>query len=59
MVCEGLTSRYEVAKELLRLLELEIEIEIIEVDSDYFADEYFAERPYCERLINANLGKST
>jgi len=55
MVCEGLTSRLEVANELIRLLNLENKIKIVEVDSTYFSNEYFAERPACERLINKRL----
>lgn len=55
MVCEGLTSRLEVATELVKLLKLQNEINIIEVDSNYFAEEYFADRPDCERLINKRL----
>ena len=30
-------------------------INIIEVDSKHFTEEYFAERPNCERLINKRL----
>ena len=55
MVCEGLTSRLEVATELVKLLNLQNEINIIEVNSNYFAEEYFAVRPDCERLINKRL----
>jgi dTDP-4-dehydrorhamnose reductase len=55
MVCGGLTSRLEVAIELVQLLDLQDEIIITEVNSDYFAEEYFAERPDCERLINKRL----
>ena len=55
MVCGGLTSRYEVAKELLNLLGLDNSIKINKVTSDYFKEEYFAERPACERLINKRL----
>ena len=55
MVCEGLTSRLEVANELIKLTDHDKEIKIIEVDSKHFSDEYFAERPDCERLINKNL----
>jgi dTDP-4-dehydrorhamnose reductase len=55
MVCGGQTSRLEVAKELLKILKLESTITITEVDSDYFKDVYFAERPLCERLINKKL----
>ena len=55
MVCGGLTSRLEVATELVQLLNLDYEIKITEVDSNYFSKEYFADRPDCERLINKNL----
>lgn len=55
MVCQGLTSRLEVATEIVKLLNLEDEIQINEVNSDYFSDEYFADRPDCERLINKRL----
>ena len=55
MVCSGLTDRFEVSVELVKLLEFENKIKIIEVDSEYFSDEYFADRPDCERLINKNL----
>jgi len=55
MVCGGLTSRLEVAIELMKLLKLQNDIIITEVNSDYFAEEYFAERPDCERLINKRL----
>lgn len=55
MVCEWLTDRLEVTKELISLLGLESEIKITEVGSDYFAKEYFAPRPDCERLVNKKL----
>lgn len=55
MVCQGLTSRLEVATEIVKLLNLEDQIQINEVNSDYFSDEYFADRPDCERLINKRL----
>ena len=55
MVCEGVTSRLEVAQEMIRFLELGGSVEIIEVTSDYFKKEYFAERPPSERLINRRL----
>jgi dTDP-4-dehydrorhamnose reductase len=55
MVCGGQTSRLEVAHELLSLLELTNEIKINVVNSDYFKDIYFAERPPCERLDNRKL----
>ena len=55
MVCDGQTSRKEVAEELLRLLFKEKEIKITEVSSDFFKKEYFAQRPPCERLVNKKL----
>lgn len=55
MVCEGETSRLEVAKELLSILNLDNEIKINEVSSEYFKKEYFAERPASEKLINKKL----
>lgn len=55
MVCGGLTGRYEVAKEMIALLGLTDSVKVEEVSSDYFAKEYFAERPACERLINKRL----
>lgn len=54
MVCEGQTSRLEIAEELLGILGRE-DIKIIEVSSDYFKKEYFAPRPDSERLINRKL----
>ncbi len=55
MVCNGQTSRLEVAKEMLSILNLETIIKIVEVDSDYFIKKYFAKRPPSERLINTKL----
>ena len=55
LVCGGQTSRLEVAVELLHVLGLENKIKIEEVNSDYFANIYFAPRPPCERLINHKL----
>lgn len=54
-VCGGQTSRFEVAKELLKILELQNEINIKTVDSEYFKDIYYAERPPSERLLTKKL----
>ncbi len=54
-VCGGQTSRLEVAQELLKILGKEKEIKITTVSSDYFKDEYFAERPASERLVTKKL----
>jgi dTDP-4-dehydrorhamnose reductase len=55
MVCGGQTSRLEVAHELLAQLNLTDQVKIKTVNSDYFKDVYFAERPPCERLDNRKL----
>jgi dTDP-4-dehydrorhamnose reductase len=55
MVCEGETSRLEVACEMIKILGLQSKITINEVDSNYFSQEYFAKRPPSERLINKKL----
>ena len=55
MVCGGTTGRLEVATELVRLLDKENEIKITAVDSDFWAKEYFSQRPPSERLINMKL----
>ncbi len=57
MVCGGLTSRYEVAQELLRILNLQDQVDIKKVSSEFFKDEYFATRPDCERLVNKKLNE--
>ncbi|MGB4013037.1 MAG: NAD(P)-dependent oxidoreductase [Bacteroidales bacterium] len=54
-VCGGQTSRLEVAQELLKILEMEDEVKINVVTSDYFKDVYFAERPASERLVTKKL----
>jgi dTDP-4-dehydrorhamnose reductase len=55
MVCDGQTSRLEVAEELLRILDLKDSIKLNVVTSDYFKETYFAERPPNERLENYKL----
>lgn len=55
MVCGGQTSRLEVTRELLKILNLEDKVKINEVDSSFFSKEYFSPRPPCERLINRKL----
>ena len=54
-VCGGNGSRFDVAVEFIRLLGLSEKITITKVTSDYFNKEYFAPRPYSERLINLKL----
>lgn len=55
MVCGGLTSRLEVANELIKILGLQDELNLTTVDSSFFKAQYFAERPANERLINKKL----
>lgn len=55
MVCGGLTSRLEVARELLKVTGMQDRVKIVEVGSDYFKEQYFAARPASERLVNRKL----
>jgi dTDP-4-dehydrorhamnose reductase len=55
LVCNGETSRIEVAQELVKILGLQNEVTFHEVTSSYFNDTYFAPRPPSERLINKKL----
>ena len=55
LVCEGQTSRFGVCKAIIKFLNLEKDIAINKVQSDYFKKEYFAIRPPSERLINKKL----
>lgn len=54
-VCGGMTSRLEVAQEIVKIIGKENEIKIIPVSSEYFKATYFANRPKCERLIDRRL----
>ena len=54
-VCDGQTSRIEVAKELLSVLNIQDKVRINEVNSDFFKEIYYAERPPSERLVNKKL----
>lgn len=53
MVCGGITGRFEVAEELVKMIGKEIKV--TPVDSDYFKSEYFAQRPPSERLLDKKL----
>ena len=55
LVCGGLTGRFEVAEEVLNFFKLSDKVKLTKVDSEFFKKEYFAPRPYSERLINAKL----
>lgn len=55
MVCGGITGRFEVAQELIRLIGKDRSVTLTPVSSDLFAAEYFATRPASERLITRKL----
>jgi len=52
-VCKGDCSRYDVALKMVQLLDLNIPVNL--VNSDFFKKEYWAPRPYSEKLINLKL----
>ena len=54
-VCEGSATRWDVAREFVRLLGLEQQVGVKEVTSDFFREEYFAPRPASEKLVNMKL----
>lgn len=55
MVCQGLTSRLEVAQAIVEEVGLSDKVAVRPVSSDFFADTYFAPRPASERLRNRRL----
>ena len=55
MVCGGITGRYEVALELINVLGLQNQVKVTPVDSNYWQEVYFADRPPSERLLNKKL----
>ncbi len=55
MVCGGVTGRFEVATELIKVLKLEDNIKVTPVTSDYWQETYFADRPPSERLLDKKL----
>lgn len=57
MVCQGDATRYDVALEIKRLLNLDVKIN--KVSSDVFAESYFAPRPASEKLQNYLLEKQS
>jgi dTDP-4-dehydrorhamnose reductase len=54
MACEGEGSRYDVAARILEVLGRD-DIELIEVDSEFFRDEFPSERPRSEIMRNMAL----
>jgi len=55
MVCSGVTSRVNVAREICKNLNLHHKIKINKVSSTYWKKIYFVQRPNSERLINKKL----
>ena len=55
MVCKGITSRFEVAKRIIKILGMENDIKLNAVSSEYFSKEYYAPRPLSERLLTKKL----
>jgi len=53
--CDGGGSRFDVAKSILKNFKLDKKIKIKVVNSKYFHKEYFAQRPYSEKLINSKI----
>jgi dTDP-4-dehydrorhamnose reductase len=56
-VCNGAASRFDVAREFLRLLDLTDKIKLTVVSSDHFKAQYHAPRPASEKLVNLKLNQ--
>jgi len=57
MVCGGDCSRYDVAEEIVKILNRNDSVKVSKVGSDYFSKEYFAPRPDSEKLLNMKLAQ--
>lgn len=55
ITCLGSATRYEVAKEFVRLIGLSESVTVTAVQSSDFQKEYFAPRPTSERLVNTPI----
>ena len=55
MVCGGEAGRLVVAREIVRHLGLDGTVTTTPVSSDYFREQYVAQRPASERLVNVKL----
>jgi len=55
VVCGGMTSRLEVANELIKIIGYEKKVKINSVSSEFFKKEYYAERPPSERLLTKKI----
>jgi dTDP-4-dehydrorhamnose reductase len=54
MACQGNGSRFDVAKEIVRLCGAD-DVEVKPVDSSFFRERFFAPRPRSEMLVNKRL----
>ena len=54
-VCKGSCSRLDVAKLFVEHLGIQDTVKVTKVSSDYFSEEYFAPRPFSEKLVNLKL----
>jgi hypothetical protein len=50
-----ISDKFEIVIYLIKLLHMEKEVKITEVDSSYFKTSYFAPRPRREKLLNTKL----
>ena len=55
LVCRGITSRLEVGQKIIQILNLQQDIKLNSVPSDFFKKDYFAPRPYSERLLTRKI----
>lgn len=55
MTSEGYDTRYDVAKEIIKILGLTNKVELISVSSDFFSKNYYVPRPPSESMRNYNL----
>ncbi len=56
-VCHGMSSRYDVACAFVEAIGMSEQVTVHPVTSEFFAAEYFAERPASEQLVNFKLGE--
>jgi len=56
-VCHGAGSRYDVACAFVEALGMSDQVTVHPVTSEFFAAEYFADRPASEQLVNFKLGE--
>ncbi len=57
MASSGFASRYDVAKEIVKILGYEKRVKVLPVDSSYFSHTFFANRPPSENLVNERLAR--